>query len=388
LRRPAWPAPGRSDQSAGFARSAVDRCLDLRDRLLASPRFQRWASAFPLTRPIARRRSRDLFDICAGFVYAQILYACVRLRLFEILRAGPLTTTELSARLALSPDATTRLLRAAVSLRLVSARGQDRYGLGSLGAAVAGNPGIAAMVEHHGLLYADLEDPVALLRGEQGPTRLETYWPYARAERPADVASASVADYSRLMTVSQALIADDILDAYDLERHRLLLDVGGGEGTFLAAAGQRAPKLRMMLFDLPAVAGRANERFANTAVAGRVTTVGGDFLSDPLPPGADIVSLIRVLHDHDDESALALLRSIRATLPDDGVLLIAEPVSGTRGAEPIGDAYFGFYLLAMGAGRPRTAREISAMLGAAGFTKIDWRRTRRPLLVSLVTARP
>jgi hypothetical protein len=69
--------------------SWLDRCLAARDGLLASPRFRRWAAAFPLTRPIARRRTRDLFDLCAGFVYSQVLYACVRLRLFEILAEGP-----------------------------------------------------------------------------------------------------------------------------------------------------------------------------------------------------------------------------------------------------------------------------------------------------------
>ena len=42
-----------------------------------------------------------------------------------------------------------------------------------------GNPGIAAMVEHHAALYADLADPVALLRGDESDRRLARYWPYA-----------------------------------------------------------------------------------------------------------------------------------------------------------------------------------------------------------------
>ena len=71
----------------------------LRDRLLASPGFQRTAAAFPLTRPIARRRARALFDLCAGFVYSQVLLACVRLRLFDILAEGPQTVAALSVRL-------------------------------------------------------------------------------------------------------------------------------------------------------------------------------------------------------------------------------------------------------------------------------------------------
>ncbi|MGK3925309.1 methyltransferase, partial [Enterococcus faecium] len=78
--------------------------------------------------------------------------------------------------------------------------------------------------------------------------------------------------------------------------------------------------------------------------------------------GADIASLVRVLHDHDDTAVRTILGAVHAALPPGGTLLVAEPMSGTRGAAPIGDAYFGFYLTAMKSGRPRTADELSAML--------------------------
>jgi demethylspheroidene O-methyltransferase len=74
-------------------------------------------------------------------------------------------------------------------------------------------------------------------------------------------------------------------------------------------------------------------------------------------------------------------------LPDNGTLLIAEPMSGVRGAEPIGDAYFAFYLLAMGSGRPRTFSRLQEMLRDAGFTEIALHRASMPLLTSIITAR-
>jgi demethylspheroidene O-methyltransferase len=371
--------------------SWLDRGLALRDRLLASPRFRRWAAAFPPTRPIARRRARAVFDLCAGFVYAQVLLACVRLRLFDtLLEGGPRTAAELAPSLALAPEAAERLLAAAASLRLLERRSGGRYGLGPLGAAVAGNPGLAAMVEHHTMLYADLRDPVALLRGERrGETELARYWPYAGAGAPTALGAGEVGPYTALMAASQAFVADEVLDAYPaLARHRCLLDVGGGDGTFLAAAAARASDLRLVLFDLPPVAERARARLAAAGLADRARAVGGDFLADPLPEGADVVSLVRVVHDHDDAAALALLRAVRRALPDDGALLLAEPMSGTPGAEPSGDAYFGFYLLAMGSGRPRTAGELVAMLGAAGFGRVRPVPTRNPLVARLLVARP
>jgi len=368
----------------------VDRWLAWRDRLLASPLFQRRVAAFALTRPVARRHARELFDLVAGFVYSQVLLACVQLRLFELLAEGPQTLDRLAERLALPPESARRLLDAAVSLRLVEHRSEGRYGLGELGAPMVGNAAVAAMVQHHAALYADLADPVALLRasaGERAHNALARYWAYDEAQQAKGWGDERVATYSALMAASQPLVADEILDAYSLNRHRCLLDVGGGDGRFLATVAQRVPPLKLMLFDLPAVAEQARTRFAAAGIAARATAFGGSFLTDALPMGADIASLVRVVHDHDDASAMTLLRAVRAALPPGGTLLLAEPMAGTRGAAAMGDAYFGFYLLAMGRGRPRSTRELTEMLQAAGFEAVRKLSTRLPLQTQLLYAR-
>jgi demethylspheroidene O-methyltransferase len=370
----------------------VDRCLAWRDRLLASPRFQRRAAAFAPTRPIARRHARELFDLVAGFVYSQVLLACVHLRLFDLLAEGPQTAEQLAVRLALPADAARRLLDAAVALRLLEPRGGGRYGLGELGAPMVGNTAVEAMVRHHAALYADLADPVALLRATPEARRdnaLARYWAYDAAATAAAGAAPTepVATYSALMAASQPLVADEILDAYPLDRHRCLLDVGGGDGSFLAAAAGRAPALQLLLFDLPGVAERAGARFAAAGLTARARVVGGDFLRDALPRGADIATLVRVIHDHDDAAAMTVLRAVHAALPPGGTLLLAEPMAGTPGAEAMGDAYFGFYLFAMGQGRPRRADALAQMLRGAGFGAVRSLPTRQPLQTGLLIAR-
>ena len=236
------------------------------------------------------------------------------------------------------------------------------------------------------MLYADLADPVALLRGEIANPELKAFWAYAKDADAAGASPARVQAYSRLMADSQALIAGDVLDAYPLDRHTRLLDVGGGEGVFLLEAAARNPRLSLVLFDLPAVAERGSMRFADAGLGHRASAVGGDFFRDPLPRGADVASLVRLLHDHDDAFALSILRSVHAALPKGGTLLVAEPMSGTPGAGPVGDAYFGFYLAAMGSGRPRSLGEIKDMLGEAGFEKSRLAQTRNPMVVRLVIA--
>ena len=364
----------------GWAGWLPDRLLPDLSAIVARPGFRSWAARFPLTRGVARRRAAALFDLCAGFVYTQILQASLEVRLYEVLAPGPLDAAAVADRTALPPAAARRLLDGCVALRLVARRRGGRYGLGPLGAALIGNPGVAAMVAHHRVLYADLADPVALLRG--GPSQLSGYWAYRADAAPADVAA-----FSALMAASQPLVAGEILDAYSVARHRCLLDVGGGQGAFLAEAGRRAPDLRLMLFDLPAVADRARDSLAHAGLAPRAQVLPGDFRTDPIPQGADLISLIRVVHDHDDTDARHLLAAVRSALPAGGTLLLGEPMADTPGATRMGDAYFGFYLLAMGRGRPRSAAELTAMLHAAGFAQVRQLPTSTPLLASVLVAR-
>lgn len=366
--------------------SIRDRFRAFREGLAAKPGFRRWAARFPLTRPFARRRARALFDLCAGFVYTQVLLACVRLRVFAILAEAPLTTERLAPRLSLSPEATERLMAAAAALQLTARRGDGAWTLGQLGAAMIGNDGIAAMVEHHAMLYADLADPVAILRRPRGGNALSEYWAYSGAAQPGAVSADRIRDYTALMAASQPMVAEEVLGAYRFDRHRRVLDVGGGNGAFLRAVAAEAPRLELMLFDLPAVAEEARTRFAAAGLGARSSVHGGDFTQDDLPRGADLITLVRVLHDHDDDAALGLLRRIRAALPPGGRLLVAEPMAGTAGAEPMGDAYFGFYLLAMGRGRPRTPEEIRSMLATAGFSESRMLSTPTPLLTRAVLA--
>jgi demethylspheroidene O-methyltransferase len=370
----------------------LDRWRAWRDAKLASPAFQRWAADFPLTRFEAARRARGLFDITAGFVYSQILFALVELELFDKLADKPRTAAELAPEMDMTDAAADRLLRAGVAIDLLERRGTDaagvpRYGLGKLGIAMPGNPGIAAMVRHHRMLYHDLDDPLALFRGELEETELGRYWSYAGSTDPAADGDERVAEYSTLMSASSGFVAEDTLDAYPLKDHQCLMDVGGGEGRFLIQAGQRWPHLQLMLFDLPAVVARGEQNLAAAGLADRASVIGGDIKAEGVPTGADVISLVRVILDHNDDGAMTILRAVRKALPPGGTLLVTEPMSETPGAESVGDAYFGLYLLAMGSGRTRPPREHKAMLRAAGFGDIRLVRTRRPLQTRLMVAK-
>ena len=383
-----------------LAQCAVDsgRKTPLRDRIhasidrwMTSDAMYRWSTSNFLTRWVTRRRARQVFDLMAGFVYSQVLLACVRLRILEWVAERPRTLDELALLCKVPPAGLQRLLNSALALQLIESRGQGRYGLGALGAPVAGHAGIRAMIEHHAVLYQDMQDPVALLRDQLKAGEMAQYWPYA-LEGDSDIRKQAWQEdkfsrYSDLMSSSQPFVVDEIFASYSFARHRCVLDVGGGQGTFTARLAKHAPHLQLKMFDLAPVAALARKNFARLGLEGRAVVYDGSFLTDALPKGADLVTLIRIAHDHPDADVKTALRAIFAALPDGGTLLLAEPMAQEPGQTPQGDAYFHFYLLAMGSGRLRTARELMDLMSEAGFTGMQLLSNPMPLQTQILLGR-
>ena len=360
----------------------MESFLDWRNRLIASPRFQRWATRFPLTRWLVRKQASDIFDLMAGFVYTQVLLACTQVNLFDILANGALSFNELQKQVPLKPAGLRRLLEAAVAIKLLVKRGEDRYALSMIGAPLVGNIAVLDMVKHHADFYRDLSDPIALLQGDTSSASLNEYWPYITPEQgaaPENLSAEKVADYSRLMAHTQSLVTDEILDAYPMDQHQMVLDIGGGQGAFIKRLANRYPHLTFKLFDIPGVAELSNAHFNEIGLSSRAQAVGGNFFQDPLPEGCDLATLVRVIFDHDDVRVRQLLANVFSALNPGGTLLLAEPMAETKGFEAMGHAYFGFYLLAMGRGRPRTEAEIRGLLSEAGFTGIQLLNSYMPL---------
>ncbi len=359
---------------------------DLRNRLLSSADFREWAQKIPVFQWFARSEANDLFALCGGFIHSQVLLACVRLDLFERLRAGPKPLANLYAECGLPATRGRHLVEAAAALELLELRSRDRVALGKQGATLVDNPGVTSMVLHHALLYADLDDPLALFRGDVAVTRMSSLWAYAESEAPAGLDEGAVADYSELMAVSQAMVAEQVLAAVSLHGQRTLLDIGGGAGAFAMAAARRWPDLDVTVADLPPVAAIAREKIADAGLSERIRVVGADATNGELPAGLDVVSLVRILHDHDEDRALALARAAHAAVKPGGMLIVAEPMAGDDRAGRLVSAYFNVYLLAMGSGRPRTPKVLSALLREAGFSRVKRLSTGIPMITSVLVA--
>lgn len=154
-----------------------------------------------------------------------------------------------------------------------------------------------------------------------------------------------------------------VVAAFDLSRFHRLVDLGGGTGHLAEAARARYPQLETAVFDLPQVA------------AIYPGTIAGDFFTDPLP-AADLYSLGRILHDWSEGKIRPLLAKIHAALPAGGGLLVAEKL-----LEPdyVSAHMQSLNMLVVTEGRERSAAEYEALLRAAGFSRVDARRTGTPV---------
>jgi hypothetical protein len=148
-----------------------------------------------------------------------------------------------------------------------------------------------------------------------------------------------------------------------------VLDVGGGQGTFVGRLAQHAKHLQLRLFDLPEVAALWPGPTSSVKALLTVPTANpGSFLEDALPRGADLVTLIRVAHDHPDADVKTALRAIYEALPVGGTLLLAEPMAQEARRDPSRRCVFPF--LPAGHGRRQ----------AAYTTRIDGHDERSRLL--------
>jgi demethylspheroidene O-methyltransferase len=363
------------------------------ERWYAHPGLYRWSIGNPFTRWLTRRRTRQLFDLMAGFVHSQVLLGCVRLDLFHSLHRAPASLMDLAHRTNLAPPVLQRLLLSAVALGLLEHRSHGRFGLGPLGVPLAQHEGIAQMIEHNHLLYQDMQDPLQFL-GNAWQGGMADYWPYAHA-KPEPAPGLNDLDkftrYSELMAASQGFVVHEILSSYFFAEHHCVLDVGAGRGRFACELALHAPHLKVKMFDLPPVLALAQGYVQTQGLSDRVSLHPGSFLNDPLPQGADLVTLVRVAHDHPDEVVLQILQKAYDALPLGGGILLAEPMAQSKweggSGEASVDAYFHFYLLAMGDGRLRTPQELMAMMQAVGFTHVERVPNAMPIHAQILLGR-
>ena len=272
---------------------------------------------------------------------------------------------------AVRKTATERLLAAAVSLQLGGARAAaSATGWASSARPSPATPAIAAMIEHHALLYADLRDPVALLRGAQSRDRARALLALRRRRAASRAGRRARRRYSALMSASQPLVAGEILAAYASRGTAACSMSAAATARSSTAVGARAPEPAADAVRPAGGAPSARARASPTAgLAGAGHRRRRRLPARSAAGGADVdVAGARRPRPRRRRRRAAILRAVRRALPAGGTLLLAEPMAGHAGRRADGRRLLRLLPAGDGARPGADAPTSSArLLRAAGF---------------------
>jgi O-methyltransferase domain/Dimerisation domain len=301
----------------------------------------------------------DLHGLAGGLWRTQLLSVAARLGIADRLASGPRTAAELADETGADAGALFRVLRALASLGVFSQDAEDRFG--PTEASERLRPSAPGSPHSRVVLYGEdwwwaaaggLYETV--MTGAPGFDRVHGAALFDWLQERPDAS----ATFDAHMTAMTAGEAEAVVAVADLPERGTVVDVGGGRGTLLAAILRAHPGLRGVLFDQPHVV-------AGAVLPERCEAVAGSFFT-AVPAGAEVYTLKDIVHDWDDERALAVLRTVRAAIGDRGRLLVVERAL-PPGDEPAPGKLVDITMLLITGGRERTRDEYARLLSQAGF---------------------
>jgi hypothetical protein len=309
-------------------------------------------------------KETDTIRRMAGLATPMALRVAVTLGLPDrLLGNGAATTDQLAVELDLSPVALDLLLAHLTTLGVLE-RTPTGYRTTEFGAnlcvdAGSGLTNILLNLNTAGgraeLAFVELAHSIATGEAAYARRYGQDFWADL-AEHPHLRAS-----FDRQMTQRFREEIPQIVTGVDWSRFATIVDVGGGQGTLLAAILTAHPTMRGNLVDLEPTAADAGHTFSAHDLADRAEVTAGSFF-DPLPAGADAYVLCDILHDWDDEHAHRILARCAEAAHPTGRILVIEPVGGQRA-----NSEMDLTMLALYGGRERRTDEFRTLAAAHGL---------------------
>jgi hypothetical protein len=312
-----------------------------------------------------------LLQLITSYTSAQVVHVAAKLRLADLLAGGPRSIEDLAVATDTHAPSLARLVRALAALGIVAEAGDGRVALTALGSPLQSDApdsirdavlflvGEWAWRSWGDLLYS-------VRTGDPAFDRIFCMSNFEYWEHNAEAGGIHDAFFRSMSRTT----TDPIVAACDFSRFSTIVDVGGSTGALLAAILRAHPAVRGILFDLPHVVAGAEQVLAEAGVADRCEVVAGSFF-DSVPPGGDAYLLKYIIHDWDDERAVAILRRCREAMAPGSVLLLVEQLLPEHlevgpAAQRLARLDLQMLVLTPG-GRERMEQEFRSLLQEAGF---------------------
>jgi O-methyltransferase/methyltransferase family protein len=326
-----------------------------------------------------------MLQIIGGFWISRAVYVIAKLGIPDLLRTGPKTAAELASATETHAASLFRVLRALVSVGVLSGESDNRFGLTPLSETLITDvPGslrwftVSELGQEHYPAWGNLIHSV-----RTGEIAFDNFygtdvWTYFQ-NNPGD---ATV--FNNSMSGMTAAVNESLRSLFDFSKFNTVVDVGGGHGALITEILKSNPKTTGILFDAPEVINGAREHLETAGLLERCDAVSGNFFTS-VPAGGDAYVMKWILHDWDDGRALLILKNCRAQMRPDARLIIVDCVVPETN-EPDFSKFIDLNMLVMTGGKERTAREFEDLLAAAGFKLLQVIPTDQP--TSIIEAMP
>lgn len=311
-----------------------------------------------------------ILNLINGFHVARALYVAARLQLPDLVKGGASDCKALAALTNTDAPSLYRVIRVLVSAGVFEMDEHDRVSSNPLAETLlkdaSGSLRSWAISQLGDDPYKAWGDVMYGVR--TGGIAFEHVfgcdsWTY-RAAHPE-----SAKDFDDGMASFVGAHNKAVVASYPFASVRNVVDIGGGDGKFITTLLDAYSAMKGLVFEQPRVIERARQRIAEEGLAARCEVMAGDMFQS-IPPGADAYLLSRVIHNWDDERAIAILRNCRRAMEPAAKLLLVERVIPARIEESAATRVLvvsDLHMMVMNGGRERTEAQYRALFEEAGL---------------------
>lgn len=306
--------------------------------------------------------------LISGFRAFQLVVAACRLEIPELVASGPKTTAELAAHTETHPRSLYRMLRGLAAWGFLVEDADGRYESTPVSDLFRSDkPGLrnsTVMLSEVG--YQSWGELIYTLR--TGEPAFEHIFGKGLWEKLAEDPKA-VEEFNAAMVETSTRISRAFAASYDFAEVHTIVDVGGGNGALLAGVLQAHPNIHGIIFDLPQGLAGAQEKLDAAGLTGRVTLTEGSFFVE-VPSGEDLYMLKSIVHDWDDDRAVAILQTCRRAMHPGARLVLVERELPDRIDNPdaaLPNVMSDLHMMVVLGGAERTASEYRDLMARAGL---------------------
>ena len=307
----------------------------------------------------------ELKEIVYGFCLSQCVHVAATLGIADCLKDGPKTCAELAGLTGSHPAALCRLLRALASIGIFSEDEDGCFMLTPLADLLRTDSQESMHAEVLHFLHPSCWAPWGQLlhsvkTGEAAFSMIfgKDVWEY-RARHP-EIRSI----FDAMNSAKSKHERNVVLQHLDFSNVDLIVDVGGGKGELMTEILSQQTRLHGVLFDLPHVLAGVGSLLREAGVEDRCQMKSGDFFHE-VPKGGDMYLLKAIIHNWNNEEAIAILRNCRQAMSSRARIVLIETVLDPEKPNP--GNIMDLHMLVINGGQERTPAEFGALLDASGF---------------------